>query len=251
MAGKSTIMRQVAVASILAQAGCFIPAASGSELPVFDRIFTRIGASDFLSEGLSTFMVEMKETAEMLEQATENSLVILDEVGRGTSTYDGMSLAQSILEYLVGMKQCMTLFATHYHELTELAVLHPQIVNAHMSIHEDAGTKEIRFLHQLVKGPANKSYGIHVARLAGLPASVTKRAQQILRKLESGRGQRELNQMSLLLEERVNEVAIEDESVSDSEVLPPYVNELREVDISKLTPLEALNQIAKWQQSLS
>lgn len=263
MAGKSTLMRQVAVASILAQAGCFIPAAAGSELPVFDRIFTRIGASDFLSEGLSTFMVEMKETAEMLAQATENSLVILDEVGRGTSTYDGMSLAQAILEYLISMKQCMTLFATHYHELTELAVLHPQLVNAHMSIHEDPATKDIRFLHQLVKGPANKSYGIHVARLAGLPGSVTKRAQAILRKLESGRAMVEHNQMSLLLDDgvnaaleaRVNEVAIEDETDSDSGKdlgpLPPYVNELREVDVSKLTPLEALNQIAKWQQSLS
>jgi DNA mismatch repair protein MutS len=258
MAGKSTLMRQVAVASILAQAGCFIPAATGSELPVFDRIFTRIGASDFLSEGLSTFMVEMKETAEMLAQATENSLVILDEVGRGTSTYDGMSLAQSILEYLIAMKQCMTLFATHYHEITELAVLHPQLVNAHMSIHEDPSTKDIRFLHQLVKGPANKSYGIHVARLAGLPSSVTKRAQQILRKLESGRSMVEHNQMSMLLDEldsRVNQVAVTDESETESEKISaaylPYVNELREVDISKLTPLEALNRIAKWQQSLS
>ncbi len=259
MAGKSTLMRQVAVASILAQAGCYIPAAAGSELPVFDRIFTRIGASDFLSEGLSTFMVEMKETAEMLAQATENSLVILDEVGRGTSTYDGMSLAQSILEYLVGMKECMTLFATHYHELTDLAVLHPQIVNGHMAIHEDPSTKDIRFLHQLVKGPANKSYGIHVAKLAGIPGAVTKRAQQILRKLEAGRATVQHNQMSLLLEDpindaleaRVNEVAIASEMVTDSKELPPYVNELREVDVSKLTPLEALNQIARWQQSLS
>ncbi|RYZ75758.1 MAG: DNA mismatch repair protein MutS, partial [Proteobacteria bacterium] len=177
MAGKSTLMRQIAVSAILAQTGSFVPAKE-AELPVFDRLFTRIGASDFLSEGLSTFMVEMKETAEMLQMATENSLVILDEVGRGTSTYDGMSLAQAILEFLVENKKSMTLFATHYHELTELSTAYPQVVNGHMRIHEEMTSSgpEIRFLHQLAKGPANKSYGIHVGKLAGLPSSVTKRA---------------------------------------------------------------------------
>ena len=268
MAGKSTLMRQVAVASILAQAGSFIPAKPESILPIFDRLFTRIGASDFLSEGLSTFMVEMKETAEMLGMATENSLVILDEVGRGTSTYDGMSLAQAILEHLISQKKCMTLFATHYHELTDLAALHPQLINAHMSIHEESTPQgsEIRFLHQLAKGPANKSYGIHVGRLAGLPASVTKRAAQILRKLETGRKLSETNQMSMMglldgasapidngASAPINHVAIDSRMETQSRVteLPPVVNELVELDISKLTPLEALNQIARWQQSLS
>lgn len=266
MAGKSTLMRQVAVASILAQAGCFIPAAKESLLPVFDRLFTRIGASDFLSEGLSTFMVEMKETAEMLDLATENSLLILDEVGRGTSTYDGMSLAQAILEHLIESKKCMTLFATHYHELTELAALHPQVVNAHMSIHEEQTAKgpEVRFLHQLVKGPANKSYGIHVGRLAGLPASVTRRAQSILKKLEGGRAI-ETNQMSMmgLLEDRVSqteqitenwaETVADTAAASANRSAPPsaLATELQTLDISKLTPLDALNQIARWQQSLS
>ena len=262
MAGKSTLMRQVAVSSMLAQMGSFIPADGGSEIPVFDRIFTRIGASDFLSEGLSTFMVEMKETAEMLERATENSLLILDEVGRGTSTYDGMSLAQAILEYLIEQKTCMTLFATHYHELTDLASVHREVVNAHMSIHEQATSKgpEIRFLHQLVKGPANKSYGIHVGRLAGLPASVTKRAGAILKKLEAKNERIDVNQMSLMamLDTRVAETAEDYESIGVDQILDhaagfesPVESELKTLDVAKLTPLEALNQIARWQQSLT
>lgn len=245
MAGKSTIMRQVAVAAILTQIGSFIPAKS-ARLPVYDRIFTRIGASDFLSEGLSTFMVEMKETAEMLERATEDSLVILDEVGRGTSTYDGMSLAQAILEYLLEHRRSMTLFATHYHELTELAATYPQLINAHMSIHEK--NAEITFLHQLVAGPANKSYGIHVGRLAGLPAQVTKRAGSILRRLEGERHAFEASQMSML-------GLMEREIVKETEVLPAQIHvaleEIKGVDVSSLTPLEALNRIARWQQSLS
>ena len=253
MAGKSTLMRQVAVSTILAQVGSFVPASS-AELPIFDRIFTRIGASDFLSEGLSTFMVEMKETAEMLDLATEKSLLILDEVGRGTSTYDGMSLAQAILEFLIDQKKCMTLFATHYHELTELASMHPEVVNAHMRIHEEstAHGPEIRFLHQLAKGPANKSYGIHVGRLAGLPQSVTKRAAAILKKLEAKNEVKNVNQMSLMamLDSRVSEV----ETASDADngsPSPTVVLELKDLDVSKLTPLDALNAIARWQQSLS
>ena len=253
MAGKSTLMRQVAVAAILAQAGSFVPAKE-AELPVFDRIFTRIGASDFLSEGLSTFMVEMKETAEMLQMATENSLVILDEVGRGTSTYDGMSLAQAILEFLIESKKSMTFFATHYHELTELAATFPQVVNGHMRIHEEmtATGPEIRFLHQLAKGPANKSYGIHVGRLAGLPNSVTKRAASILKKLETSGRKIDSHQMSLMALLDSTPIEKDDDVELELKVeVPPLVHELREVDISKLTPLEALNQIARWQQSLS
>jgi DNA mismatch repair protein MutS len=248
MAGKSTIMRQVAVAAILGQIGSFIPARE-ARLPIFDRIFTRIGASDFLSEGLSTFMVEMKETAEMLERATEDSLVILDEVGRGTSTYDGMSLAQAILEYLLDQRRSMTLFATHFHELTELAASYPQLMNAHMSIHEK--NSEITFLHQLVSGPANKSYGIHVGRLAGLPAQVTRRAGSLLKKLEGERHAFEVSQMSMLgLMEREPAPPADSFAQMPAEI-HVALTEIKDVDVSSLTPLEALNRIAKWQQSLS
>ncbi|RYZ67841.1 MAG: DNA mismatch repair protein MutS, partial [Proteobacteria bacterium] len=182
MAGKSTLMRQVALTTILAQAGCFVPA-DGAILPVYDAIFTRIGASDQLSEGLSTFMVEMTETAAMLKNATSKSLVILDEVGRGTSTFDGMCLAQSILEHLLSDVGPMTFFATHYHELTQLENNFAQIQNAHMTVAEKDG--QIRFLHTLVRGPAKKSYGIQVAELAGLPSVVVRRAKGLLKQIES------------------------------------------------------------------
>ncbi|MCB0350350.1 MAG: DNA mismatch repair protein MutS, partial [Bdellovibrionales bacterium] len=181
MAGKSTLMRQVAVTALMAQAGSFVPA-KAADLPIFEQIFTRIGASDSLSEGLSTFMVEMKETAEMLQGAGERTLVVLDEVGRGTSTYDGMSLAQAILEYLVESAKSLTLFATHYHEITDLAKKHTQIHNAHMGVQEHG--QDIQFLYTLKSGPANKSYGIQVAKLAGLPDTVVKRAAVLLREHE-------------------------------------------------------------------
>jgi DNA mismatch repair protein MutS len=254
MAGKSTMMRQVAITAILAQAGSFVPARE-AELPLFDRIFTRIGASDFLAEGLSTFMVEMKETAEMLESSTEDSLVILDEVGRGTSTYDGMSLAQAILEYLLESRKSMTLFATHYHELTELGANYPQLLNAHMAIHEKNGV--VTFLHQLAQGPANKSYGIHVAKLAGLPASVTRRAGSILKRLEGERHVAPTPQMSLLgmMDKELPDDSDGGENEAEFGALPAEVqaafDELKSLDVSSLTPLDALNRIAKWQQSLS
>jgi DNA mismatch repair protein MutS len=254
MAGKSTLMRQVAVAALLAQAGGFVPAKEAC-LPVFDRIFTRIGASDFLSEGLSTFMVEMKETAEMLAAASENSLVVLDEIGRGTSTYDGMSLAQSILEYLLENRRAMTLFATHYHELTELETSFANLQNAHMRIHEKDGV--ITFLHELAKGPANKSYGIHVARLAGIPASITRRAAQLLKTHEGGGGEgrgdkRSLAQMNLFAQMERFESPVEELAPEPVFSLAPELRaEISQIDVSRLTPLEALNQIAKWQQSLS
>jgi DNA mismatch repair protein MutS len=256
MAGKSTLMRQVAVSALMAQMGSYVPAKE-ARLPLFDRIFTRIGASDYLAEGLSTFMVEMKETAEMLSDATENSLVILDEVGRGTSTYDGMSLAQAILEFLVESRRSMTFFATHYHELTELASVHANVHNTHMLIHERGG--EISFLHQLVSGPANKSYGIHVAKLAGLPAAVTRRAAALLKKLEAEHRAMDPSQMSIFgLLERTESAAAE----SDFDEVPTptapcispqaeaALSEIKSLDLSRLTPLEALNQIAKWQSAL-
>ena len=181
MAGKSTLMRQVALTAIMAQVGSFVPARR-ARLPIFHQIFTRIGTSDSLSEGLSTFMVEMMETAEMLKGAGPNTLVVLDEVGRGTSTYDGMSLAQAILEFLMAQAKCMTFFATHYHEMTDLAQQHPRIHNAHMGVQERG--QDIHFLYTLKTGPANKSYGIHVAKLAGLPDEVVERSKQLLKEHE-------------------------------------------------------------------
>ena len=245
MAGKSTLMRQAAAIAILAQVGSFVPAES-AELPVFDRVFTRIGASDSLTEGLSTFMVEMTESAEMLRLAGPRSLVILDEVGRGTSTYDGMSLAQAILEHLLAQSKSTTFFATHYHELTRLSDQWPQLKNGHMAIHEKDG--EIEFLHELRSGPANKSYGIHVARLAGLPASVTRRASEILKRAEAAAGF-ETPQLSLLSYDAPSNSADELEP-QGAEAARDLVDRLREIDLAKLTPLDALNRLAQWQQSL-
>ena len=179
MAGKSTLMRQVALNAIMMQIGSFVPATK-ARLPLFDQIQTRIGASDILSEGLSTFMLEMKETAQILNESTNQTLIILDEIGRGTSTFDGMSLAQAILEYLVSQIQATTFFATHYHELTKMADKYPHIINKHMKILEDKDLQQITFLYQLVDGFASKSYGIHVAKLAGIPSSVIEKAQHLL-----------------------------------------------------------------------
>jgi DNA mismatch repair protein MutS len=186
MSGKSTYLRQVALIALMAQAGSFVPAAE-AELPLFDRLFTRIGASDDLAAGQSTFMVEMVETAQILHQATPQSLVILDEVGRGTSTFDGMAIARAVVEFLHNRKEvaARTLFATHYHELTTLAEVLPRVQNAHVSVREE-GT-EVVFEHRIVPGPSDRSYGIHVARLAGLPAAVVSRAEHLLTELEAAR----------------------------------------------------------------
>jgi DNA mismatch repair protein MutS len=214
---------------------------------LFDRIFTRIGASDFLSEGLSTFMVEMKETGQMLAEANENSLVVLDEVGRGTSTYDGMSLAQAILEYLVTKKRPLVFFATHYHELTALERAYPQIKNAHMGI-EETGAKrasataaDIRFLYILKAGPANKSYGIHVARLAGLPGAVTQRAEKLLAQHEA----------MMPTESAHGQLALEVlESPSTPETTNSVLEQIKAVQTQSITPLEALLKISEWQKHI-
>lgn len=241
MAGKSTLMRQVALSVLMAQMGSFVPATK-AELPLFDQIFTRVGASDFLTEGLSTFMVEMTETAEMLKLATPKSLLILDEVGRGTSTFDGMALAQSILEHILKKIHCLTFFATHYHELVSMEKDFANIKNAHMSIIERAG--KIDFLHTLKQGPAKKSYGIHVAELAGLPSSVISRAQNLLRSLESTSSGHQ--QMSLA--DFSNAVAEMDDS-SEVRHLKRLAEQLKTFPLSEKTPIEALNQIAAWQKS--
>ena len=182
MGGKSTYLRQVALIVLMAQAGSFVPAES-AELGAVDRIFTRVGASDDLARGESTFMVEMIETANILHHATSDSLVILDEVGRGTATFDGLSLAWAIVEFLHEHRRPKTLFATHYHELTELAAMLPRVVNRTLAVKE--WEDRIVFLRRVIAGSADKSYGLHVARLAGLPADVIERAGEVLANLEA------------------------------------------------------------------
>jgi len=181
MAGKSTYIRQVALLALLAHTGSFVPAAE-ARIDLIDRIFTRIGASDDLSRGQSTFMVEMTETANILNNATPRSLIVLDEIGRGTSTFDGLSLAWSIVEFLHNQVGAKTLFATHYHELTELAARLPRIKNFNVAVRE--WHDQIVFLRKIVEGGTDKSYGIQVARLAGVPKEVLERAKQILGNLE-------------------------------------------------------------------
>ena len=251
MAGKSTLMRQIAVTAILAQVGSFVPAAH-AELPLYDRIFTRIGASDFLSEGLSTFMVEMQEAATILNEATAQSLIVLDEIGRGTSTFDGLSLAQAILEHLLEKVGATVLFATHYHELTALSQRYAQLLNAHMAIQEKG--HDIRFLHSLRAGAASQSYGIHVARLAGLPSSITQRAKSLLQAHEAGSVA--APQLSLFASTSgPADGEIPPENTADqSAPAPPgseILAELGEIALNEVTPIAALNLIARWQQELS
>jgi DNA mismatch repair protein MutS len=238
MGGKSTYLRQVALIVLMAQAGSFVPAEEAS-IGVVDRIFTRVGASDDLARGESTFMVEMIETANILRHATAKSLVILDEVGRGTATFDGLSLAWAIVEYLHEHRRPKTLFATHYHELTELATLLPRIVNRTLAVKE--WDDRIVFLRRVVAGSADKSYGIHVARLAGLPGEVIQRAGEILANLESQEydmtGKPRLARGS-------NAPAVPDQPAQLALFTPPeqvVAGILKDTDIDRLTPLAALN----------
>jgi DNA mismatch repair protein MutS len=182
MAGKSTYIRQVALIALMAQAGSFVPAAS-ARVGVVDRIFTRVGSADELSRGNSTFMVEMTETAAILHNATGRSLVILDEIGRGTSTFDGLSIAWAVTEHLHDRIGARTLFATHYHELTDLSASLPGLRNHHVQVREHQG--KVVFTHRVAPGPTDKSYGVHVARLAGLPPAAVARAAEILKRLEA------------------------------------------------------------------
>ena len=181
MSGKSTYMRQLALSVVMAQMGSYVPADS-IDLPVFDAIYTRIGAADDLISGQSTFMVEMMEANQAIKRATPNSLIIFDELGRGTATYDGMALAQSIIEFIHDKVGAKTMFATHYHELTALSNTLTHLVNVHVATLEKDG--EVTFLHKIVDGPADKSYGIHVAKIAGLPVDLLERADTILTQLE-------------------------------------------------------------------
>lgn len=239
MSGKSTYMRQLAVVVILAQMGAYVPA-KRANLPIFDAIFTRIGAADDLVSGQSTFMVEMMEANKAVRLATDQSLILFDELGRGTATYDGMALAQSIIEYIHDRIGAKTLFATHYHELTALDETLPHLENVHVSTLEQDG--QVTFLHKIAAGPADKSYGIHVAKIAGLPNDLLQRADLLLQSLENQAStceqgpenpSDELGQLSLF--------------ASPSH---PVLTELEQLDIVNMTPMEALNTLARLQKQL-
>jgi len=255
MGGKSTFLRQVAQIVILAQTGSFVPA-DEAELGIVDRLFCRVGASDSLAEGQSTFMVEMTETANILHHAGPRSLLLLDEIGRGTSTFDGLSIAWAVVESLHALPggAPRTLFATHYHELTELAVELESVLNLRMAVRE--WKDKVIFLHRVERGASDRSYGIHVARLAGVPLAVVERAREILTNLERDqfgrngqprrgrrkggaappRAQRSL--FSLLDEPQPDHSAAE------------VLEGLMEQDFDQLTPMEALNLLQEWQKKL-
>jgi len=235
MSGKSTYLRQTALIVLMAQMGSFVPAASAN-IGLVDRIFTRIGAQDEIHAGQSTFMVEMVEAANILHHATTRSLLILDEIGRGTSTYDGLSIAWGIIEYIHNHPQlrAKTLFATHYHELTQLAELLPGVRNYNVAVSEADGN--VVFLHKIIAGGADRSYGIHVAQLAGLPAPVIGRANEIMAELERSSGRA---------------VRIDPHAAQQIALFPetnPLLGELKDLDVNSLSPIEALNKLFEWQK---
>ena len=235
MSGKSTFLRQVALIVLMAQMGSFVPAAS-ARIGLVDRIFTRIGAQDEIYSGQSTFMVEMVETANILHHATNRSLLILDEIGRGTSTYDGVSIAWAVVEYIHNHPslRAKTLFATHYHELTQLADLLPGVRNYNVAVNESGG--QVVFLHKIIPGGADRSYGIHVGQLAGLPIPVVQRAEQILLQLEKSSGKA---------------IQIDPEIPHQMALFPetnPLLDDLKELDINALSPIEALNKLYEWKK---
>ena len=241
MSGKSTYMRQTAVIVLMAQIGCFVPAES-AVIGIVDRIFTRIGASDNLSYGQSTFYIEMSELAGILRNSTSRSLIILDEIGRGTSTFDGLSIAWSTVEYLSDPQhRVRTMFATHYHELTELAEAHDNICNLSVAVSEDGS--DVVFLHNIVDGPASKSYGIHVARIAGVPEEIRKAARIKLRQLESGEGGTSAagsgNQQLSFIPEGFSMAELREEPDRYGKV----IDKIRGLDINVMTPLAALNTL--------
>ena len=236
MAGKSTYMRQFAIIVIMAQMGCFVPA-SKAIMPVFDKIFTRIGASDDLTRGESTFMVEMKEANKAISEATENSLILFDELGRGTATYDGISLAQAIIEYIHDNIKAITLFSTHYHELTLLTNNKSHIKNVHVSAYEENGN--ITFLHKIKDGAVDKSYGIHVAKLANLPSSLIKRADEILKSYEvSNKKHTVVDQISMDFIEN-------DEINKKYDIIKKKIDKINPLEISPMDALNVLYELKK------
>ncbi|OJG78089.1 DNA mismatch repair protein MutS [Enterococcus ratti] len=258
MSGKSTYMRQLALIVLMTQIGCFVPAQK-AVLPIFDRIFTRIGASDDLIAGQSTFMVEMMEANQALRHATPNSLILFDELGRGTATYDGMALAQAIIEYIHQHVQAKTLFSTHYHELTVLEQELPQLKNVHVGAVEKDG--EVVFLHKMMDGPADKSYGIHVAKIAGLPSKLLERASKILQTLESDETRHHLaavetkqievkttvDQTPSNEQERTQQLSLFSE-LSEAEIT--VITTLKQMNLLEMTPMDALNQLYELKKQL-
>lgn len=236
MAGKSTYIRQVALLVILAQIGSYLPAQS-AHIGIVDRIFSRIGASDDLARGQSTFMVEMVETANILNNISDKSLVILDEIGRGTSTYDGIAIAQSTAQYLLRTR-AKTLFATHYSELTKLSESHEGVVNYTVSVHES--NDRITFLYKIIQGSTDKSYGIHVAELAGLPPSLIQEAKKILSQLEETKPEK-------AKKKNINQITFFDEEPKES----PILQELRHLDLNRLSPMEALLKLSEYKNKLN
>ena len=244
MAGKSTYMRQVALITLMAQIGSYVPATE-ARIGVVDKIFTRVGASDDLSMGQSTFMVEMMEVATILKEATSNSLVILDEIGRGTSTYDGLSIAWAVAEHIADSKLCgaKTLFATHYHELTELEEKIEGVKNYSIAVKEKG--EDIVFLRKIVPGGTDESYGVHVARLAGVPANVTKKANEILRSLERK------NILTNKVIEKESKKVVAGQFDMFNYKLAELASEFDKIDVNQLTPVEALNTIVKMKEKLN
>lgn len=245
MSGKSTYMRQLAIIVILAQIGSYVPAQK-AELPIFDAIYTRIGAADDLVSGQSTFMVEMMEANHAIRKATPQSLILFDELGRGTATYDGMALAQSIIEYIHDRTGAKTLFATHYHELTALSESLSRLENVHVATLERAG--QVTFLHKIEPGPADKSYGIHVAKIAGLPEELLKRADAILTKLE-GQAQQVPLEDATPKKEAPSQVA-EQMSLFEEEAENTVITELKNLDLYNMTPMEVMMAVAELKKKL-
>jgi DNA mismatch repair protein MutS len=237
MAGKSTVLRQVGLIVLMAQMGGFVPA-SRARIGIVDRVFTRVGASDNLVRGQSTFMVEMSETSAILHTASARSLVLLDEIGRGTSTYDGVSIAWSVSEHLHDAVGCKTVFATHYHELTQLAEELVAVCNYNVAVREVGD--EVLFLHKLQPGGADRSYGIEVGRLAGLPEQVLRRARQVLRLLEGGHLVQAKKEAGSRKQEAVEQLALFEPSKPH-----PVVEKLKEIDVDDLTPRQALDLLGR------
>ena len=253
MSGKSTYIRQVATIVLIAQIGCYVPA-SKARISLVDRIFTRVGASDDLSSGRSTFMVEMDEAANIVNNATKYSLVVLDEIGRGTSTYDGVSIAWALAEYLVKNIKARTLFATHYYELLRLSERIPdRIKNLNVLVEEDLEEGTVIFLRKIVEGGTDRSYGIYVAKMAGLPDEVVNRANEILENFEQEKmftNDSELRDSSALLSKKK-------EGKDSSSQYPLFTakeseieREIQEIDIDNITPIEALSKISEWKKKV-
>lgn len=246
MSGKSTFMRQLAIIILMAQMGSYVPAKEAT-LPIIDKIFTRIGASDDLVSGESTFMVEMKEACNALLNATKNSLILFDELGRGTATYDGMSLAQAILEYVNKNIGCKTLFSTHYHELTALSKEMSTIKNVHVDAHEENG--EVTFLHKVVSGPIDKSYGIHVAKLAHMPEELLKRASEILSVYEAkDTKDKKVEQVSFFDEEETSKEQKPEVKTEIQYIKSEVEEKLKNINVDNLRPIDALNSLYKLKE---